>query len=89
MFFLPFLYRDEVLPLVHQSWKPLKLLFNCDNLFVVAKAFHVLRVIGQVAKDFIHRRALSDVFPSVARYITKLQVATKPPSSSLLTVVVT
>ena len=42
--------ENELLPLVHLSWQPLKLLFNSNNLFVVEKAFNVLRIMAQCAK---------------------------------------
>ena len=65
--------KEELLPLVHQAWQPLKLLFKSDNIFVVEQAFRVLMVFGQTAKDFIHKRALTDVFPSLSIYIRRLQ----------------
>ena len=69
--------RDELLPLVHQSWQPLKLLFYSDNIFIVAKAFQVLHVFARCAKDFIHRRTLTDVFPPIIKYLKKLRLMVK------------
>ena len=69
-----FLSRDELLPLVHLSWQPLKLLFTSENLFIVEKAFSVVRVFAECAGEFIHKRALTDVFPAIMAYIKRLQV---------------
>ena len=64
--------RDELLPLVHQCWQPLKLLFQSNNIFIVAKAFQLLHVFARCAKEFIHRRTLTDVFPPIVSYLDKL-----------------
>ena len=69
--------REELLPLVHQSWQPLKLLFRSDNIFIVAKAFQLLHVFARCAKDFIHRRTLTDVFPPIMDYLKKLTIMVK------------
>ena len=66
--------ENELLPLVHLVWQPLKLLFSSNNLFVVEKAFHVLRIMAQCAKNFIRRRTLDDIFPDLVTYIKKLQI---------------
>lgn len=65
--------KEILLPLVHQSWQPLKLLFESDNIFVVSKAFKALHIFASSAKDFIHRRTLTDVFPSIVKYLQKLK----------------
>ena len=44
-----------------------------DNIFVVEQAFRVLMVFGRCARDFIHKRAVTDVFPWIARYVVRLQ----------------
>ena len=67
--------RDELLPLIHLSWKSLRVLFSSDNLFMVDRAFWVLRTFAVTARDFIHRRTLTDVFPSLLGYIRRLQVS--------------
>jgi len=66
--------ENEVLPLVHQTWQPLKLLFTSNNLFLVEKAFGVLKILANCAKDFIRKRTIEDVFPALASYLRKLQV---------------
>ena len=68
------LFRDTLLPLVHQVWQPLKLLFDSDNIFVVAEAFKVLKIFASHAKDFIHRRTVQEVFPAIVKYLHKLKV---------------
>jgi len=65
--------RDTLLPLIHQSWQPLKLLFESDNINVVAKAFSALHVMAKLGKDFIHRRTVNDVLPSIMKYIVNLK----------------
>jgi hypothetical protein len=55
-------------------WQPLKLLFESENIFVVSKAFKALHVFAVCAKDFIHRRTLTDVFPAIIKYLKKLKV---------------
>ena len=65
------------MPLVHQSWQPLKLLFHSNNIFIVAKAFDLLHVFAVCAKDFIHRRTLTDVFPPIMKYLKKLTLMAK------------
>ena len=69
--------REELLPLVHQSWQPLKLLFHSNNIFIVAKAFDLLHVFAECAKDFIHKRTLTDVFPPIMNYLKKLTIMAK------------
>ena len=67
-------FRETLLPLIHQVWQPLKLLFESENIFVVSKAFKALHVFAVCAKDFIHRRTLTDVFPAIIKYLKKLKV---------------
>lgn len=69
--------KDELLPLVHQSWQPLKLLFQSENIFIVAKAFQMLHVFARYAKEFIHRRTLTDVLPPILNYLKKLDLMVK------------
>ena len=61
------LFRDTLLPLVHQVWQPLKLLFDSE-------AFKVLKIFASHAKDFIHRRTVQEVFPAIVKYLHKLKV---------------
>ena len=50
------------------------MLFDSDNIFMVDRAFAVLRVFAAAARDFIHRRTLTDVFPVLLKYVRRLQV---------------
>ncbi|QQP57223.1 TELO2interacting protein 1 -like protein [Caligus rogercresseyi] len=78
---------DELLPLVHQIWQPLKLLFESNNIFVVDRAFSLLNTLALSAKDFIRRRSEQDVFPHILKYLSHLKSlmlnSSKEGSSSL------
>uniref|UniRef100_A0A0K2TTF3 TELO2interacting protein 1 homolog [Ceratitis capitata] n=1 Tax=Lepeophtheirus salmonis TaxID=72036 RepID=A0A0K2TTF3_LEPSM len=78
---------DELLPLVHQIWQPLKLLFESDNIFVVDRAFSLLNILAQTSKDFIRRRSEQDVFPHIIMYLSRLKSlkASKEGSSLIIT----
>ena len=65
--------QETLLPLIHQTWQPLKLLFESDNIFVVSEAFYVLRIFAAVAKDFIHRRTVDEAFPGVMRCLHRIK----------------
>lgn len=58
-------YDDQLLPVVHKIWSPLKyVLINSDSLGK-QHAFQLLIVLAHTAKDFIRARTLSDVLPSM------------------------
>ena len=76
MYFLNFFFSDELLPLIHLSWQPLRVLFVSENLFIVTKAFSVLRVLAKCSGDFIRKRTLTDALPPLLKYISRLQVIT-------------
>ena len=42
---------------------------------MVEKAFGVLQILAQCAKDFIRKRTIEEVFPALANYLRKLQVS--------------
>ena len=63
-----------LLPLVHQAWHPLKLLFRSTNIFIVDEAFRCLVVMANCARDFIRRRTLTDVLPPLLTFFKTLQV---------------
>ena len=63
-----------LLPLVHQAWHPLKLLFRSTNIFIVDEAFTCLVVMANCARDFIRRRTLTDVLPPLLTFFKTLQV---------------
>jgi len=66
--------QEHILPLVHDLWHPLKLLFKSTNIFVVDKAFDCLVVIAAHARDFVHKRTVTDVFPPLLNFFQTLQV---------------
>jgi len=66
--------QTVILPLVHDAWHPLKLLFRSSNIFVVDEAFQCLMVMARHARDFIRRRTVSDVFPHLLTFFKTLQV---------------
>jgi len=66
--------QDQLLPLVHDLWHPLKLLFKSNNIFIVDKAFECLVVIAEHARDFVHKRTVTDVFPPLLKFFHTLQV---------------
>ncbi len=70
--------RDELLPLVHQCWQPLKVLFDSDNLLVLERAFRVVLVFARCAGDFVAARTLKDVLPAMMRCTRKMQVRLLP-----------
>jgi len=66
--------QEVILPLVHQTWHPLRLLFNSPNIFIVERAFDCLMVIAKHARDFVHKRTVSDVFPPLLKFFQTLQL---------------
>jgi len=66
--------QETILPLVHQTWHPLRLLFKSHNIFIVDKAFECLMVIARHARDFVHKRTVSDVFPPLLKFFQTLQL---------------
>ncbi len=68
------LFRDELLPLIHLCWQPLKLLFDSSNLLILEKSFSVVKVFAELSGDFVRRRTLTDVFPAVMKHTKRLKV---------------
>jgi len=66
--------QETILPLVHQTWHPLRLLFKSTNIFIVDKAFECLMVIAKHARDFVHKRTVTDVFPPLLKFFQTLQL---------------
>eukprot|EP00092_Neocalanus_flemingeri_P022609 GFUD01024522.1.p1 GENE.GFUD01024522.1~~GFUD01024522.1.p1 ORF type:complete len:985 (+),score=312.04 GFUD01024522.1:63-3017(+) len=66
--------QETLLPLVHQTWHPLRLLFKSTNIFIVDKAFECLMVIAKHARDFVHKRTVTDVFPPLLKFFQTLQL---------------
>lgn len=72
--------EDILLPLVHLTWQPLKLILKDaakNDLFLTEKAFQVLRVLAFCAGDFIRKRTIQDVFPALLAYFRQLQICAK------------
>ena len=69
--------QETFLPLVHQIWSSLRLLFKSNNIFVVDKAFDCLLVIGQHARDFVHKRVVTDVVPAIVKFFATLDILVK------------
>lgn len=58
-------HEDQLLPIVHKMWSPLKyVLINSDYLGK-QHAFQLLVILAHTAKEFICARTLSDVLPSL------------------------
>jgi len=66
--------QEVILPLVHQTWQPLKLLFKSNNIFVVDKAFECLMIIARHARDFVHKRTVTEVFPPLLNFFKTLKL---------------
>lgn len=62
-------HEDALLPLVHQIWAPLALRFNDDNPVVLRNAFQMLITLADSAKDFIHRRTVDEVVPTLNKIL--------------------
>jgi len=69
--------QETLLPLVHQVWSPLHLLFKSNNIFIVDKAFDCLQVIATHARDFVHKRTVTDVLPPLLNFFRMLETMTK------------
>lgn len=65
-------FQDDLLPLVHKVWKPFVRRFSDAEQVVAMKAFDTLRLIGFAAEDFLRRRVVDDVLPSVVKTLQKL-----------------
>ena len=72
---LPGEQQEHILPLVHDVWQPLKLVFKSSNIFLVEKGFDCLLVIAKHARDFVHRRTVADVFPPLLKFFQTLEVS--------------
>jgi len=75
--------QETFLPLVHQIWSSLRLLFKSNNIFVVDKAFDCLLVIGQHARDFVHKRVVTDVVPAIVKFFATLDILVKDRERSI------
>jgi len=69
--------QETYLPLVHKIWSSLHLLFKSNNIFIVDKAFDCLKVICEHSRDFVHKRVVSDVLPSIVKFFKTLDLLNK------------
>ncbi|GAB1607239.1 TELO2-interacting protein 1 homolog, partial [Argonauta hians] len=63
-------HEDELLPQVHQLWSSLSQRFSDKNILVRTKAFHTLMDISQICGSFIRKRTVTQVYPTLCRYLT-------------------
>nr|CAD7392707.1 unnamed protein product [Timema cristinae] len=62
--------QDQLLPIVHQVWSPLVGRFSQgSDPLIVRRSFELLRVLAQLARDFIRTRTLSVVLPSLCKFL--------------------
>ncbi|XP_012155048.1 uncharacterized protein LOC101451495 [Ceratitis capitata] len=64
-------YEDELLPLVHLMWSPLVEKFRNNDAVVLNRCFTLLNVLATHAKEFILKRSLDDVIPSLKEFLRK------------------
>ncbi|XP_077289147.1 telo2 interacting protein 1 isoform X2 [Arctopsyche grandis] len=65
-------FEDELLPLVHRVWSPLVYRFKeTSHPLIVNRSFKLLITLANVSKDFIQRRTLKEVLPSLCDFLTK------------------
>lgn len=64
-------FRDELLPLLHLSWQPLKLLLRSpvdgggSGLLLLERAFRVVLVFSRCAGDFVRGRVVKEALPAM------------------------
>lgn len=63
------LHEDELLPLVHLIWAPLSRRFTDENPVVLRNAFRMLITLADSAKEFIHRRTVDEVVPTLNKIL--------------------
>ncbi|XP_076365524.1 TELO2-interacting protein 1 homolog [Tachypleus tridentatus] len=61
-------HQDDLLPMVHQLWKPFVQQFSND-VTVMIKAFETLSAMVSTCGDFIRQRTLQDVWPKLMRFL--------------------
>ncbi|XP_050100341.1 TELO2-interacting protein 1 homolog [Anopheles aquasalis] len=63
-------HENQLLPLVHDVWFNLTERFSDKNPAVMRNAFELLVTLAKLAKDFIRRRSLEEVFPKLYKFMT-------------------
>lgn len=61
--------EDELLPVVHHIWTTLSQRFNDDNPVVLRNSFKMLITLADSAKEFIHRRTVDEVVPTLNKIL--------------------
>lgn len=64
------LYEEQFLPLVHQMWYPFTKQFQVKNTVMLQSSFRLLILIAEHAKDFIYKRSMNDVIPTIKKFLT-------------------
>uniref|UniRef100_A0A182QAG5 Uncharacterized protein n=1 Tax=Anopheles farauti TaxID=69004 RepID=A0A182QAG5_9DIPT len=62
-------HENQLLPLVHNIWFNFTERFTDRNPAVVSNAFDLLVTLALLAKDFIRKRSLDDVFPKLYSFM--------------------
>ncbi|XP_035777881.1 TELO2-interacting protein 1 homolog [Anopheles albimanus] len=62
-------HENQLLPLVHDVWFNLTERFSDQNPAIVRNAFELLVTLAKLAKDFIRRRSLEEVFPKLYTFM--------------------
>ncbi|XP_059611760.1 uncharacterized protein LOC132258449 [Phlebotomus argentipes] len=57
--------EEKLLPIVHLVWFPLSEKFKCNNPVILRQCFRLLLLLARTSKDFILKRTLSDVIPTI------------------------
>ncbi|KAK6177026.1 hypothetical protein SNE40_015216 [Patella caerulea] len=62
-------YQDELLPMLHEIWLPFALRFSDDEKLVTVKAMETLRLMSDCSGDFLMKRTIKDIIPSIKRFL--------------------
>uniref|UniRef100_A0A1B0CSV5 TTI1 C-terminal TPR domain-containing protein n=1 Tax=Lutzomyia longipalpis TaxID=7200 RepID=A0A1B0CSV5_LUTLO len=65
-------YEDKLLPVVHLIWFPLAEKFKSQNPIILRQCFNLLCLLAQSSQDFIHKRTISDVIPTINKFLAEV-----------------
>uniref|UniRef100_A0A1B0CKZ0 TTI1 C-terminal TPR domain-containing protein n=1 Tax=Lutzomyia longipalpis TaxID=7200 RepID=A0A1B0CKZ0_LUTLO len=65
-------YEDKLLPVVHLIWFPLAEKFKSQNPIILRQCFNLLCLLAQSSRDFIHKRTISDIIPTINKFLTEV-----------------
>ncbi|XP_025082798.1 TELO2-interacting protein 1 homolog isoform X2 [Pomacea canaliculata] len=74
-------HENELLPMIHKVWEPLKQRFCDHNKLIVIKAVKALHTMCSLCGDFIRKRVEKDILPTLLHFLLK-QSATSEGSGS-------